>query len=319
MGNDSLLKFDARYDISFALYHPCRADKRNVQFNERDRALYSQYFKIVVADTPALLHAVYRLRYQVYCVEQSFERADAFSDRLETDSYDAHSVHAALIHVNSGTVCGCVRLILPGYGLLPIRELVADQQVRRCLDRLPRPTTAEVSRYAVSKLFRRRSGEHEVADAHFLDLDDREWRRLLPHLTIGLMVGVATLSMTHGISHLCAVMAPALLKLLRTLGMDFSPVGPVVDHHGTRQPSFATAADLLQGLRQRNRGYYDFLASQLDTPKVFSERRPRWATATSDENPTDPSYTADTGNTVLELGDLGQFHRSGVKEHHAVA
>ena len=233
-----------------------------MEFHESDHALFGQYFEVVIADRPPLLQAVYRLRYQVYCVEQSFERSEAYPEQVETDVYDLHSVHAALVHKTSRTVCGCVRLVLPGPGALPIWDIVTDPEVRRCLKRLPQISTAEVSRYAVSKLLRRRSGEGEVADAHFFDLQAPDCRRLLPHITIGLMVGVATLSKANGISHLCAVMTPALLKLLRAIGMEFSHAGPIVNHHGIRQPCFAEVTDLLQGLRQRNPGYYDYVTSR---------------------------------------------------------
>jgi N-acyl amino acid synthase of PEP-CTERM/exosortase system len=232
-----------------------------VGFRESDQALFGRYFKVVIAGKPPLLQAVYRLRYQVYCVEHSFERAEAYQDQMETDIYDPHSVHAALLHIASGMLFGCVRLVLPGSGALPIWDVVADPQARMCLKRLPQAATAEVSRYAVSKLLRRRSGEREVADAHFFDPQVPDCRRLLPHITIGLMAGVATLSMAHGISHLCAVMAPALLKILRAMGMEFSHAGPVVDHHGVRQPCFAKVSDLLQGVRERNPDYYEYVAS----------------------------------------------------------
>jgi N-acyl amino acid synthase of PEP-CTERM/exosortase system len=71
-------------------------------------AVYGKYFSVVLADTPMLMEEVYRLRYQVYCNEQGFERPDDHASGLETDGYDHHSVHAALIHRDTGQVCGCV-------------------------------------------------------------------------------------------------------------------------------------------------------------------------------------------------------------------
>jgi N-acyl amino acid synthase of PEP-CTERM/exosortase system len=232
-----------------------------VSFDDNYRALYGKYFTVVAADTPTVLQAVYRLRYQVYCEERRFENRAAFPNGMEIDRYDADSVHAALVHLASGTVCGCVRLVLPCSGVLPIHNIVVDEQARARLHELPLGTTAEVSRYAVSTLFRRRVGEHELADATFRNIASGECRRLLPHITIGLLVAVTRLSIAHGTSHLTAVMAPALLKLLRSLGMDFTPIGPMVQHHGTRQPCFASVADLLNGLRLRNPVYYDYVTS----------------------------------------------------------
>jgi N-acyl amino acid synthase of PEP-CTERM/exosortase system len=208
------------------------------------------------------MDAVYRLRYQVYCVERSFEQADQFRDNREMDEYDTHAVHAALIHRNSGSVCGCVRLVLPTGGTLPIRDIVQDPQALSILDSLPSRATAEVSRYAVSKCFRRRSGEGEFPDLNFFDDDAVDSRRVLPHITVGLIVGVATLSLTYGISYLCAVMRPALMRLLDAFGLTFWPLGRTVEHHGARQPCFASVTDLLEGVGRKDDEWLNLITSE---------------------------------------------------------
>jgi N-acyl amino acid synthase of PEP-CTERM/exosortase system len=239
-----------------------------VSIDNNNHALYGRYFKVVLADTPTLLHAVYRLRYQVYCVEKGFEDPAAFSNGMENDIYDSDAVHAALIHLATKTVCGCVRLVLPRSGVLPVHNIAIDQEARTYLHKLPVSATAEVSRYAVSKKFRRRVGEADVADVHFSDVSHDDCRRLLPHITVGLIIAVARLSITHGISHLTAVMAPALLRLLRSVGVEFIHLGRTVDHHGIRQPCFATVTELLDGLSRRNPSFYEYVVSQLGTLRV---------------------------------------------------
>jgi N-acyl amino acid synthase of PEP-CTERM/exosortase system len=229
-----------------------------------DLSIYGKYFSVVVADTPMLMHDVYRLRYQVYCIEHGFERLEDHVSGLESDPYDRHSVHAALIHRQTGRVCGCVRMILPTtVSCLPIYELVREPRSRSALCRLPRLTTAEVSRYAISKVFRRRSDETEYPDVYCSILNPSERRRLLPHITLGLMLAVATLSCRHGITHLAGVMSPALIRVLRNCGMSFTPLGPVVEHHGSRQPCVAAVDDLLDDIRRKNPGYFDFIRSGL--------------------------------------------------------
>ena len=240
-------------------------DLKYVQLDENQADVYGRYFSVVRADTPELQEQVYRLRYQVYCVEHAFENPQDHFAEQETDQYDWHSVHAALVHRSSGSVCGCVRLILPREGgPLPITRFVPDHAAAA----LATKRTAEVSRYAVSKAFRRRTGESDYPDVHFGDLGPFELRRLVPHITVGLMLAVATLSEHCGISHLAAVMAPPLLRLLRTCGMEFVTLGPLVDHHGTRQPCFATVADLLAGVKARNPGYFEVIRHGLGAPRV---------------------------------------------------
>lgn len=79
-------------------------------------ALYDRHFIVVPADTPELLDAVHALRYQVYCVEHAFEDPTEQLGGRERDRFDAQSVHAALIAKSSGSVVGCVRLVLPERG-----------------------------------------------------------------------------------------------------------------------------------------------------------------------------------------------------------
>lgn len=210
------------------------------------------------ATTPALLDAAYALRYRVYCVEHAFEASQP--GERETDKYDAHSVHAVLWHRQTDEVVGCVRLVLPtdkdGLSALPLRNLLGPVERAR-LDALPVATTAEISRYAVSKSFRRRTGEELYPDVAS-DLSPDDARRLAPHMTLGLFRGVATLATSHGITHLCAAMAPALLRLLERFGLSFERLGAPIDHHGLRQPCIAELDELGRGLLRTRSDYYRF-------------------------------------------------------------
>ncbi len=222
-------------------------------------ALYNEHFKVVPVDTPALLDEVYRLRYQVYCVEHRFEQPPDDLPKREIDHYDSHSVHSALIHRQSGTVVGAVRLILPrpdeGSDDLPIRNLL-EPEARQAFDRFPRNRTAEASRYAVSKLFRQRQGEYRYPDVN-ADLGPlAAERRVMPYITLGLMRAVIEMSIAHGIEYIAAVMEPTLIRLLHRFGMEFDPVGPQVDYHGRRQPAIITPHRMLMALSQRQLDYW---------------------------------------------------------------
>src|SRR5438045_8376578 len=135
---------------------------------------YREHFELVRASTPSLLDQVYRLRYQVYCVENDYEDPGRHAEGKEMDIYDDRSVHALLIHRRCGAVAGTVRVILPGKDReppLPV-NLVADCNQRERLRRLPHSRTAEISRFAVSQEFRQHCAEAED-------------RRLLRYITIG--------------------------------------------------------------------------------------------------------------------------------------
>jgi N-acyl amino acid synthase of PEP-CTERM/exosortase system len=171
-----------------------------------------------------------------------------------------------LVHRSTNEVGGCVRLILPSCNnLLPIQHLV-DTDTRNLLRVYPADRIAEVSRYAVSKTFRRRVGDCEYAEAASEHLRGREDRRLGSHITLGLLVGVAKLSAEHNILYLCAVMAPSLLRLFGKLGLHFDPLGSTIGYHGVRQPCIANVQDLLESLQTKNSYYYNMISSEFDSP-----------------------------------------------------
>ena len=46
---------------------------------------FHQHYEVVSADTVGLMEKAFRMRYQVYCVERSYEAAEAYPDRMEID------------------------------------------------------------------------------------------------------------------------------------------------------------------------------------------------------------------------------------------
>ena len=238
---------------------------------------------MVRADTPALQDALFRLRYQVYCVENHFENPADFPDGRETDAWDASALHAALIHRPTDAVIGGVRLIPPGAHSLPIRQVIGAEE-NRVLDVFPPQHSAEISRYTVSRIFRRRVGEKQFADSSLPDWSSpAEHRRILPNITLGLMRAVLGFCAERDIRYLFATMAPALLRLLDGFGLHFERLGPCVSFHGLRQPCFASYSDLLSGLRRQNADFYEVVRTGLDAEHPVGppvERQPRlpWMT-----------------------------------------
>jgi len=172
-------------------------------------------FSVVHADTPELVHEVFRLRYQVYCLERGFERG---YEGLETDEFDVHASHVLLIHHDSGEAVGTVRIIpswaTDGVEGLPMAAVCAPD----LLQHLPPLATGEISRFAVSKV-RRMSC------------------RVGALLRLGLFQGVARLSRDLGLTHACAIMEPTLIRLLQMHAIRCLPLGPLVEYHGLRQPA----------------------------------------------------------------------------------
>jgi N-acyl amino acid synthase of PEP-CTERM/exosortase system len=213
---------------------------------ERLKDLYDSYFEIVLAETEEQRASAFRLRYEVYCVEHPYEDPAQNPNGMETDPYDPGSLHALLLHRPSRNLVGTVRLILPKSGgksvHMPIRHVCDHELVAHDNDTLPRANTAEISRFAVSKSFRRRANE-ETSVGSFTTVSDP--RRQIPNTSLGLMQAIVAMAAKADVSHLCAVMEPTLLRMLRRLGIHFIPIGPQVDYHGRRQPCYSDLDVLL--------------------------------------------------------------------------
>jgi N-acyl amino acid synthase of PEP-CTERM/exosortase system len=221
-------------------------------------ALYDRHFIVVPADTPELLDAAYALRFQVYCVEHQFEDPAQQQRERERDRYDRHSVQAVLIAKSSEDVVGCVRLILPDgdFPSLPLWSLLGRTEQMR-LDSFGRQHTAEISRYAIAKAYRRREGESQYPDVG--EPSANELRRLVPHMSIGLLRGVGQLAARNGMTTVCAAMAPSLMRLLERFGLVFERLGAPVECHGTRQPCVGECEQLLAGMAGRNKDYFQLV------------------------------------------------------------
>ena len=230
---------------AFGLYETANPEATSSGF----ASLYASHFELVRADTPALLDEAHRLRFQVYCVENPFEDANEHSAGYERDADDNRSVHVLLKHRLSEMFAGTVRVILP-LGSGPFRPLPVHQvltsQGHDPRD-LPCPQhMAEISRFAISKDFRRRLGEERYPDVRPPDGRPAfQERRLVPYITFGLIRGVLEVCAEHDIAHICAMMEPALIRILRRFGLNFQHIGNLVEHHGMRQTCVARLRDLV--------------------------------------------------------------------------
>lgn len=216
--------------------------------------LYRRWFDIVPATTPELVAESQRLRYQVYCIETGYENAAEFCDGRERDKYDAErAVCSLLLHRPSGMVAGTVRVILPDQRASmsePIPALATSRDL--CgLDEttLPRAHTGEISRFAISKQFRKRR-EDSLIPALYEPSRQTGDLRVIPHITLGLMQAILRMSIENKVSHLAILVEPALDRLIRKLGIYFTPVGPLIEHHGKRRAHYRRIGDLLDQVYQ---------------------------------------------------------------------
>lgn len=239
---------------------------------------FYRYLEGMEATTEALKERAHRVRYEVYCMERGFEDPAAFPDGLERDAYDVRSLQALVQHRTTGYPAGVVRLVQPDPGNIdapfPVELQCGEVLDRRVIERfgVDRAHLAEVSRFAVARGFKRRPGEADTVAGVSGELEyDAEQqletaRRIFPHISLGLIAMLFVMSQREGITHWYAVMEPSLSRLLTRFGINFTPIGPIVDYHGRRQPMMARPDQLLETIRHKRPDFRALIDSLSGVP-----------------------------------------------------
>ena len=205
-------------------------------------------------DDPLLLEQSYRLRYQVYCIERQFLRAEDYPDELEGDTFDRNSIHVGAVDTD-GHVAGTARLVLPNSAGFPL--------FRHC-SLFPHVTTldevgnlvVEVSRVSISRHYTRRRddppfGQPRAIEAHPVGdvaaTAERRRRRSEPFLT--LLQAIIYGARSVGATHLLGATDAALHRWLVHFGFPYRVAGPEVDYYGLVAPHIMSMSEFDQVVR----------------------------------------------------------------------
>lgn len=227
-------------------------------------ALNSWHFDFSVIDNATYLSDCYALRYEVYCKERQFLTPENYPTRLEIDSYDNHAIHVGGTD-SHGVMIGTVRLVLPSAKGFPLFEHCAlFPEFQYLADKRAQQTTAEVSRLAISKSYRRRlhdgfydlecKGDYDVAKmgdrrSALRIVDEGMQRRHKPEIIVGLYKAMYQASKRQGITHWFAAMEKPLLRLMRRcFHIEFTAIGPELDYYGPVVPYIIAVADIEEAL-----------------------------------------------------------------------
>jgi len=227
---------------------------------------FDRYFQVIEAHTPELIEKALAIRYRVYCEETHFLKAAEDANGLEKDAFDAHSVHALLMHRKSGQPVGTVRLVLP-LADAPERsfsiQTVTEDPVIKNATAFPLLGTAEISRFCIERRFRRRATDtlYDQDGNEPTASENPAERRSGPLMRLGLMQAIVGMSIRRGMTHWCAVMEPTLLRMLQAMGICFTPIGPLVEYHGLRQPCTGDIAQMLDGVKQERPDFWDVITA----------------------------------------------------------
>lgn len=230
---------------------------------------FSKYFRAVPALNDDLRTIVFRIRHAVYCEELGYEAVRA--DGLESDSFDARSVHCLLQSVRNDEYVGCVRLVLAAPHdpdtLLPFEQRCAETIDRSIVDplMLDRAKIAEISRLAVIARYRRRQGEHAVpVGIGAADFGTPAQPRF-PYIAAGLYLGMIAQARHHGIETLFMLTERRLARQIARLGVDARKIGAPIEHRGTRYPSMMSVQGVIDGLGFFVRPLFAVISGEMQT------------------------------------------------------
>ena len=209
-----------------------------------------------------VLKEIYKLRYEVYCLERHYLEASNCKEEMETDEYDDCSIHFAA-YTLSNDIVGTVRLVQPHPG----------QQYPFQLHCVPFPeftypaadSAAEISRLVVRKTYRRRRGDSmEGISQDFREKGSTkairptstvrgDKRGNSPLLLLGMYREMYRHSRQNGIRYWYAAMERSLARSLDKMGFKFVPIGPQVDYYGPVTPHMVDLNELNERLKRENK------------------------------------------------------------------
>ncbi|MBI4377109.1 MAG: GNAT family N-acetyltransferase [Elusimicrobia bacterium] len=180
------------------------------------------------------LQELQRLRYKVYCMEESFLPAQNYPKKLEWDFYDPISPHIAAFD-GDGQIVGGLRLVRHSALGLPI-ENHAGEGLSEGYRQFPKRRLAEISRLVVDRRYRQQ-GIAQVCG---------------PTILLGLFRTMYETSLALGIEHWVAAMEPCLWRMLKRYGLRFEAIGKPMEFYGRVIP-YGTSIKYLQRLLAQDR------------------------------------------------------------------
>ncbi|MGD2083532.1 MAG: PEP-CTERM/exosortase system-associated acyltransferase [Chromatiales bacterium] len=222
-----------------------------VSVERPDRTVRTAYFEFLSADgRMELLDESYQLRYQVYCIERGFLNQCDYPEGRECDNFDRQSAHFVGRHRATQLYAGTARLVHfseKGFPMMSHCTLDREYKRLRDIDNPELRRCGEVSRVAVSKLFRHRAADTRYGGPPRQDKgagaipsaslgQSSHVGAYWPEIVSGLYKSIYQEAKRNGLSTLIVAMERSLYVLLKRMQIRFQPIGPEVDYHGPVRP-----------------------------------------------------------------------------------
>lgn len=200
---------------------------------------------------------LFRLRYEVYCVERAYLKADAFASGMEQDDYDDCATHFGAYHGEA--LVGTVRLVTPPVACAFPFTLHCPTFAHFSMPE--HGLCAEISRLAVRRSHRRRRADSVAGIPGFTPAPDvgiaippaferRETGS--PMLLLGMYREMYRHSRANGIRYWFAAMERSLAWSLKKIGFRFEAIGPLADYYGKVTPYVLDLGEAIPELSVNN-------------------------------------------------------------------
>ena len=222
------------------------------------------------------MQGVYELRFQTYCQELGFLKADDFPDGREVDEFDNTASHFCEFDA-AGCISGYVRLVRENTsGQFPFEHYCGA--VHNHINKPRIGKAAEISRLILRQELRKRRGNPANCDAATVLEEIAAQRQpaqsalVLPKLYRQMF----QFSLANGIDHWFAAMERPLARSLTMMGYPFRQVTAVADYHGPVATYLIDLAELQARLQERNPAHLAWLRD-MDAPAVPGTMPPQIA------------------------------------------
>ncbi len=214
-----------------------------------------------------LFQAVQKLRYQVYCEECGFLKAEDCPNGLELDEHDVNSAHFVALNLQQ-ELAGYVRLVRPD----AVQTFPFQMHCVALMDGVvlpPAEHSAEISRLMVHRDYRRRHGEHPPVGTSVDESKPpaaiRELRNPSPQILLNLYRQMYAYSLRNDIRYWYAAMERSLARILTRMNFGFQQIGPATDYYGPVAPYVADLRVLEHQLGQQNPDLLAWMRSPIAT------------------------------------------------------
>jgi len=191
------------------------------------------------------LAEIYRLRYDVYCLEQLLLEVERGDDGHMRDKWDESSIHIAATNT-AGAVIGAFRLVADSPLGFPIEQHTSS--LSPFFAGLSRARTVEVSHLVITKEYRSARG---FGPLHVRAASSLAGQLQYPRLLLGLFRTMIVACIHQGHENLIVAMHESLWRLLKRFGLEFEPMGKPIRYYGAVSPYVASIDDLLRSLAKR--------------------------------------------------------------------